>query len=400
MKLDDNFIESIDLQKIHEYLVHKQWKSAGTQWGGLTELFNCPFKQYAQIELPTKRDKQYNYFISRAIRYLAELEKRTEDALLFDIMYFDQDIVSYRSVSPHTNLGSIPFEKGVDFITAVKNVLLNSLADTTKASGSYMKKARRELLDKAQLTPPEKGSFIVKVICPLDAVSAPTTSTPLFNHLHETTMRSTTKHLIKTTNEIAESVDSHTIGKFIDKIKKEKTSTRIYNSIVKTQIFKNGSTDIAIQWSKKLDMTDKSIPNKVELTPKHFDGIAEILEAVNPPRKQKDNIEDFIAVVDELRGKYNNETREGKVTLKIFSKQGKTIKATANLNRQQYETAINNHKQKKGNYIQVTGRLLSKAHDNEITDITEIKTVPSKNTNEFETQTQPTQTLLYNTSTE
>jgi hypothetical protein len=120
---------------------------------------------------------------------------------------------------------------------------------------------------------------------------------------------------------------------------------------------------------------DEEIPNNVRITPKHFPEIAEISCALLP--KKSDNTsetEAFIGVVDECRGDYNEQKqREGLVVLEIFTSEGKSLRAKANLLSDFYNVALENHSKDKGNFVKITGRLVSKGRYNEIIDIVSIE---------------------------
>ena len=102
---------------------------------------------------------------------------------------------------------------------------------------------------------------------------------------------------------------------------------------------------------------------------------SEIVHALSP--KGDDSAipcaEKFIAVVDECRGDYNSEgLREGDVILKIFSLEGKTVKAKVSLPPELYRVAYENHGQKQGNFLEIVGKRIMKGRLDEIVDVEEV----------------------------
>jgi hypothetical protein len=151
-------------------------------------------------------------------------------------------------------------------------------------------------------------------------------------------------------------------------------SPKSCNILSKIQISDDGEVDLNVRWASALGMKD-TIPDSVRILPKHFDGISEIVYALNSksdnssiPQKEK-----FIAVVEECKGDYNSEgVREGNVILNIFSTDGKTSKAQAFLLHPQYKIAHENHVKDKGSFLEIVGKRIMKGRLDEIVDIEKI----------------------------
>jgi len=374
MSLDISFLDQITPDSVRTYLTGVGWKpSRGNNSKDRTLIFNCPYKKYAQVELPIdSKGRWYSQSIDQLIKHLAEIEKRDTEAVISDLQYPDSEIISYRTISPQTSAGTIPLGDAEYLIDAITETLKTSVCDVIKPSLKHKRikcEATDVLLKKVHLGQTEHGSYVIRIICPLDAIQSEPSlfdSTPI--------MRQTTMHLMKVAFDLVEATNGNRIGKLIDRIRKENSIHRISvdtcNAISKTQQWDDCTVDLATRWAPTFKLSSQEyIPDKVTITPKNFSGIFEICNALTPQKGKKSELqtEEFIAVVDECKGGFNDQDqREGPVILKIFSTEGKTLKAKAVLSHELYAKAHQNHIEEKGHFVKVIGSLVSKGRSNEI----------------------------------
>ena len=376
MSIDVSVLNQIAPEHIEQYLLFKGWKRHRIQPEERTLIYNSPKVKYAQIEIPLEKGIYYPQSVYNIIQHLAELERRDEKYVCEDLQFHDCEIIRYRLISSQTTDGTIPIGIGSDCLDAIIELLQNVLNDVV-ASKSNRKV--ENIRDKILLDQTERGSYVVKVVCPLHAISI--SMLPLDN-VNDTVMRMATKHMMRTSSDIISAIDCKKLGQFIDKVtqKTYPISAKFCNVLSKIQLSDDGTVDLNIRWASSLEMTE-NIPDKVHIAPKHFEGISEIVHALNskdnvaePPRTER-----FIAVVDICQGGYNKEgLREGPVILKIFSTEGKAAKAKAVLPHKLYMIAHDNHGQNKGNFLEIVGKRIMKGKMDEIIDVETISPLIKK----------------------
>ena len=373
MNFDISFFDHITPERIEQYLVSKGWKLHRLQPKGLrTRLYNSPKVRYAQIEVPLERGIYYPQSVYHIIKHLSELESRDEKQVLDDLQFFDCEVIRYRLILPQTSGGMIPIGIGSDCLDTIVELLQSSLNDVGGASRKSKTDSVREnvLLDQT-----ERGSYVVKIVCPLHAISFNVLPFDKMN-AGDTVMRMATKHIMRTASDVVSAVDGRRLGKFIDKManKSYPASVKSFNVLSKMQLSDDGSVDLNIRWASSLEMNE-NIPSTVQILPQHFGGISEVVHALSPKGDDPalPQSERFIAVVDECKGYHNSDgLREGDVIFKTFSLEGKTVRAKAFLPPEQYQIALENHGQKKGNFLEVVGKRIMKGRLDEIVDVEKI----------------------------
>ena len=372
MNFDISFLDQITPDRIEQYLVSRGWKLHRLQPKGLrTRLYNHPTIKYAQVEVPLEKSIYYLQSVHYIVKHISELEKCDEQSVFEDLQFYDCEVIRYRLVSSQTSNGMIPIGAGSDGLDAIVELLQSSLNDVVPSKRKGRTEGIREsvLLDQT-----ERGSFVVKVVCPIHAIPG---GGLLFDG--DTAMRMTTKHMMRTASDIVSAIDSGKLGKFIDRIssKSYPASVKSCNVLSKIQVSEDGAVDLNIRWASALAMNE-DISSNVHISPTHFEGITEIVQALSP--KDGDSrlpqVEKFIAVVDECKGPHNVDgLREGDVVLKIFSLEGKTGKARAFLPPEQYQIALENHGQEKGNFLEIVGKRIMKGRLDEIVDVESISPI-------------------------
>jgi len=375
MSLSISFLDQITPENIRDYLVGAGWKpSRSNNDKDRTHIYNCPYKKYAQIEFPLDSTGQwYAQSIDQVVNHLAEIEKRGVEEVINDLHYPNSEIIRYRAISPETRLGTIPLGEAGDLVDAVIVMLQTSVCDVVAPRLKHQRIKRDEteaLLKKAQFAQTEHGSYVVKVICPLDAIQS---TKPLFDSIP--IVRQTTMHLMKVAFDLVDAIDGKRTGKLIDKIKKgdsaQMVSIDTCNAISRTQLSENCTVDLATRWAPALQLPVKEhIPGNVEITPRHFSEIYEMCNALVPRQSEKyeSQTEEFIAVVEGCVGDEFNDQgqREGQVVLKVFSQEGKSLKVKAHLTHDNYEIAHYNHGQNKGHFVKIVGSIMPKGRLDEM----------------------------------
>jgi hypothetical protein len=215
MSFDTSFLNQITPERVEQYLVSKGWKLHRFQPSAScvprTRIYNHPKVKYAQVEIPLEIGIYYSQSIYNIIQHLSELENRDTKFIHENLLFYDSEIIRYRLVPPQTNNGTIPIGIGSDYLDAIVEMLQSSLNDVVSSVKGKTAGIRENVL----LDQTEQGSYVIKVVCPLRAISF---NLLPFDGTGDPVMRMTTKRMMSTASDIVSAIDSNRTGKFIDGI--------------------------------------------------------------------------------------------------------------------------------------------------------------------------------------
>jgi hypothetical protein len=359
--------------QIRKYLTAQGWQSEPTT-KQRTWFFQHPVNRYGQIYVPIDADvPSFWRSVLETIECLKEIESRTEADIIDSLLYPDSDIVRYHILSPQAARGTIALSAADQFITSVVRSLKAAVCDVVSPQLHHPRMKRKEtdmFLKNAQLAETEHGSFIVKVLCPLDSIE---TVPQLFLENDIPVVRQVTSHLLSAAQKLVTVIEDGKQGEFIDTVRnntvQNKISVDLCLALSQTQVWEDASMELSTRWAPVLK-NKQSIPNSVKLHKSYFPRIAEIVDAIMPqPQEQKQ--EGFVAVVDECKGTINNNgEREGTVVLQVFTNDGEYFKAAADLPPEQYKIAADTHIGGGQHYVSIQGKLIRKSRSSEIVNIT------------------------------
>ncbi|MDR1925672.1 MAG: hypothetical protein LBQ66_14985 [Planctomycetaceae bacterium] len=340
-------IDSLDFDplEICKYLTAKHWKKIPTN-KSRTHLFCHPVDAYSQVYVPLDVDiPSFRRSVLEIIDVLHGVENRPKQNIIDDLLYPDNDIIRYRIQSPQSTLGTVPLSAIDQLVGAVVKNFKSSILDVLSPRLHHPSMKNKEMdlfLQNTRFAEPERGSFVVKILCPLFSVDSYEPALIQPNPI----ARQVTTHLLTAAQRLVSVIENNQQEEFIDHIKadvkQDKISADLCLSLSQTQIWDDSSLELSSQWSVLLPQ-DIEVPHSVKIPKTYFSHIAKIADAITPsPREQKP--EKFIAIVDECHGDINEDgKREGLVVLQVFNDGGEKFKATTNLTPEQYQVANEFH---------------------------------------------------------
>lgn len=374
--------DDFDPIKIRQYLQARGWVQSSTKRERML-FFRHPNNEYGQFYLPLETGTPgFLRGIEEIIYVLTKFEKRPESDIVTNLMYPDNDIVRYRICSLRAESGMISLSVADQLIGAVTKSLKATVCDVVSPNRHHPRLKRKEtdsFLEHTQFAQTERGSFIVKLLCPLNSLDTPEMA--LFQDKETPLARHVTSHLMITAANIISTIDSGQEGQFIDRIKKdvkkERVSADFCRAIADIQIWDDASLELTTQWAPILENQDA--PNRVEIHKNYFPRIAEIADALMPP-PQEQSSEVFFASVEMCGGEENDDyDREGLVVLRILNSEEGVFKANVMLSPEQYKIANEVH-MGRGKYCLVfEGKLLRKSRSCEIVEISNFSKVSLAN---------------------
>lgn len=376
----DYVATDFDPLKIRRYLESRGWKQMPTKKDRMLSFTN-PTDKYAHFYLPLETETPvFLRGIEEIIRVLAQFEKRPESEIVTNLVYPDNDIVRYRIRSDRADRGTLSLSVIHQLTKSVIRSLTAAVCDVVSPKRHHPRLQLREsdtFLENAQFAQTERGSFVFKILCPLDDIDTPA---PPLSELREKKIprnRQVTSHLMHTVENLISAIDSGQEGQFVDRVKTniatERVSADFCRAIADIQIWDDVSLELSTQWAPVLEKPDA--PNCVEIKRNYFSIISKIADAIMPP-SQELAPEVLIAVVDECKGEINDDgDREGMVVLKVFNNEGEDFKAHVVLNSEQYKIANDAHIGGEKHYLLLQGKLRRKSRSNEIVEITRFEPV-------------------------
>jgi hypothetical protein len=117
--------------------------------------------------------KDFDLLMARAITVLADFEERPVHELLADLLLPDSDVLRFQESSPSAAAGDVPFDHGLSLLNGARKTLLAAACSTLRPASFHRRMSLTEaeqFLQRCRLGQTERGSFIITVACPLDAV--------------------------------------------------------------------------------------------------------------------------------------------------------------------------------------------------------------------------------------
>lgn len=127
-----------------------------------------------QLQIPTdERDPSFFDAMSHVLIRLVELEQRSAEAVLEDLQSSDADVLRVRVANHDAEGGQLSLAADVALREGARRALLASACSVINPVPYHPRMSRSEpdsLLAACRAGQTERGSYVVKIICPLHAV--------------------------------------------------------------------------------------------------------------------------------------------------------------------------------------------------------------------------------------
>jgi hypothetical protein len=345
-----------------KYLLAKGWKLVVKNPREDILLFHRRNNKSKQVIIPSCHD--YTLYpddlLQLAISRLEQEEKRDALSILGQMITPDADILRYRIQSPKAESGALSLSSVQMLISSVIASLSAAVCDVfspDKKIPLHHKRLQtkhvRSLLDRSQFGQTEHGSFIIKVIAPLDGLDGGASS---FTEMSDGGTRYGIEHLLKSVESVVHTVKKGHTARFIKQgIDKPPFSDNLINSIVDMQLWSDADIEISSEWAPVLPAA-KSVPSKVFIPSDYFGDIKRIGQGFAPTISENP-IEFFSGFVIELCGETNDEEQKfGDVVIQLTRSDGESFPATVFFVFLQHQDAIRSYEQNRPVYL--SGKLI------------------------------------------
>lgn len=372
--MSTNF-QSIAPKTLQNYIQFLGWEeSQKKKYEGLYVFANEKFERGRLIFPIEQTAPDYGNSVGFALEKIAELEKKSLEQVLAELNAMNEDMVGFRLIDANNEQQYIPFSYALEAMNGAKGMLLSAAHSVLQPQGHHPKMRRKEAIDFLNATRfrhTEMGSFVLKVSCPLEAVSKQ-------GNLYDPSIpfvRQTALALNEGVAQLVDAIAKNQLKELIDGLKdavQPKISSNLCYAITDFQAEHKGfDLSLGFSWGASLRLPEgMKVNNVVEVKKDYFSQIVEIGTELKNTQRQTTN-ENFLATVERLAGEIGDDgERSGEVLFRLqpMDSDEKAIKASANLNAAQYAIANQAH-MKAGAVIFIRGKVSGKHQPLQLTDI-------------------------------
>jgi hypothetical protein len=298
-----------------------------------------------QLQIPTdERDPSFVDAMSHVILRLVELEQRSTQAVLEDLQSSDADVLRVRVANHDAEGGQLSLAADVMLREGARRALLASACSVINPVPYHPRMSRSEadsLLAACRAGQTERGSYVVKIVCPLHAVKEDLDLVAPMPFTRRVTM-----HLMTTTSELMTSIERGNVDAFIDSDAEHPAlSSNLCDALVRMQP-ETGQVELATTWAadpRVRPPTQDQVPTRVVIKAEYLPEIERAAQRLRPTT-QGAREEWLIGTVEALEGSVGADgRRSGDVSFSLFLPDGESTRARAILDPDNYEVAVRAH---------------------------------------------------------
>ena len=388
--LPEDLILQLSPLEVRRYAIAEGWQRAEGV-NGMIALYQHPGSDLDQLIVPLDPlMDDYGRSMADVIARLAERSGLSPIQILDDLLNSPCDVVRFRLDEPDSQRGSIPLAQGVSLLGAAERALRSSACSVIQPQAFHPRLSRSEaeqLVRACRMAQTERGSFTLKVACPLDAVGpelATTAPMPLFdrisepdseptrNGVREPFTRRVTRLLMGSLARIAKAIDSDkTASLLVEETGQPLLSANLCEAVLAMEpVGERSRLAVQTSWSKSFaPPRETETPSLVLLRSDIFREIERVAQELRPSKEPK--VSQFVGLVDSLSGDPDPEGRvQGDVILMLFDVDG-SVRARATLDADDYQIAWQAHGTAR--YVALTGMLIRERRTHRIERISQFK---------------------------
>jgi|GEM_PF-2714252 hypothetical protein len=163
-------LESLDLMRLKNYLRNTGWTHYGTTKIGVeTWTFKHDDSDLKRVLIADQTFDDYREGIQTVLRTLSEIEGRTEQAILDQIMGIEHDVIRFRSMHSLAMHGQIPLVDGMKLYQGAYEALLSAatvVENKRPILPNRKPNAALDFIEQAQIGQTEIGSYVLVIHAP------------------------------------------------------------------------------------------------------------------------------------------------------------------------------------------------------------------------------------------
>lgn len=338
----------LDPAAVQEYVEMAGWRIEPRLGRGQVAVYESPKSSNEQISIPINRSLQdFDILMETAISTLAKVEGRYPAELLTELNFPDADVLRFAETSHAAARGDVPFEHGIRLLNGAKKTLLAAACSAIHPAPFHPRMSFTEaeqFIQQCRLGQTERGSFVLTIACPLNAVKF---EPDLFDNKPFT--RRVTSQLMYAVGTLealslpGTAVDER--DRMIDHFASTPTEFPLNANLCEGLLEmapdgEESSLRITADYSKKYSGASEkktvTLPRSIFTS---IEYLARKLRPVHAPTKQV-----FVGLVETLNGRPNVENRqEGQVILRIITADSDALRTRVELGADDYSLADKAH---------------------------------------------------------
>ncbi|SAL57207.1 hypothetical protein [Caballeronia humi] len=335
-----------------------------------------------QVVIPIDADApDYAEASLRAMEKLADIHKLSLADAVSRARTVREDSMQLRITSARANDDGLPLSFASELLRGAEQMLLSSACTVLRPQIHHLRLHRSEatqLLGYAQLGQTQRGSFVVRVSCPVDAMPMPAS----FPHVGENTSFVRETMLVARTGvrEIVRAIEADALDSFVGALKNApapvvssnlcEALSRLHDEDIRNNI------DLSFRWAVRLPLPNNVPSDEVLRIPSvYFDRIDEVRRELRSVERDRDDV--FVGTVEQLNGEFDVEGRRaGEVIVALLLREGETLKARLTLGSDDYASAVEAHVNDRA-FVRIAGRLRPGRQPRTLIDVTSFMLIPA-----------------------
>jgi len=328
-----------------------------------------------RIVIPMDQDApDYAEACELALSKLADLQGMKLADLIQLAAISSDDSIYYRVTSSGAVDDGLPLSFAASLLLGAEQILLASACTVLRPQTHHPRLHRAEatqLASHARFGHTERGSFVVRVSCPVDAMETP--SMPDLAQENESFVRMTMLTARSGVRQLVRAIEEDTLSRFVDSQRAAASPivssnlcealTRLHNDDVRNNI------DMSFRWATTVPLPqDAATGESIRIRSDFFGRIDDVRRELRAIELDRDDV--FIGTVEHLNGEFDIEgNRAGEVVVALLLREGEIIKARVVLDQEQYARAVAAHLDDRA-LVRIAGRLRPGRQPRTLTDVT------------------------------
>ncbi len=372
----DQIITPIDLR---DFLKSQGWSVLEQALADRLFVFSSPDFPRRQLVFPMDLTApDYAETVDLIAGKLCELMGISRNSLIARLFSVRDDVMRFR-IFNGANDYDLPLSFASSFITNAEKLLKAAACTVLRPRPHHPRLSLSEanqLIEKSRFGQTERGSYVVRVSCPLHALEVQ--GSLEMDDSDAPFVRQVTLSLNQALHQLTSAIEADSIDSLVDSIRASASplvSSNLCEALSGMHDDQmDNSLDLTFDWSVLRHLPPQTRTQPIRIQRDYFARVEEIRrELRSVEREQQDT---FIGTVERLDGEMGNDgRRSGAVVLAVLlAEEGESVRARTVLTPEQYAIADKAH-MTNGAYVRVTGKLRPGRQPRQLTDITEFSIV-------------------------
>jgi hypothetical protein len=252
--------------------------------------------------------------------------------------------------------GMLPIMDATGLIDGARHALLASACSVVSKTKHHPRMSRGEaddFLRICKLGQTELGSYVIKVVCPLNEMPEP----PLLPDV-QPFARETTALLARACAKIVSSIEQDTVDQMLTEEESQpEVTSNLCDALLRMHATREKSSlTVDVGWAAMPKLDIPKTPHSSRFKPEYFRMVEEIGRHLRPVQEEQREMR-FFGTVETLNGDVGDDgRRSGEVSFALLLRDEDIVRARGNLAAEDYEKAVHAHEKGLG-YVSFDGIL-------------------------------------------